>query len=81
MGTAILGIILALIPFTIWLIKRKLNAETPSTVYEDNVQKGDKAIATGNERVLNEHVNDLLREIHSNSGGQGDQKGGGKPNV
>lgn len=65
MGTAaaILTILAAVVPFFIWLYKKKAaEAEDPVKQEKDSNEKLDKAIADGDTDTINEFMHDKLQD-------------------
>lgn len=72
MTTAILTICGALVPFIIWLVKRKVTSdEMPSTMRQRYEEETRKLIAARDAVGVNRALDERLREISRNTGGQG----------
>lgn len=82
MTLAIIGLLVALAPAIVslvqWLLKRE--AKKPLTAAEQhtkNEQDIAKAIATGDERSVNLHVDDMLNKLRKSDEVRGNQRGQG----
>ena len=83
MTVAILSILAALIPFGIWLYKRKAaRVDDPLKQIEEKKNETDRIIKNHDARALNLHMDAVLRRLRyksrSNTGEQGNGGGGGK---
>ena len=65
MTLAILGILGALIPFVLWLARRRIESETPEKQHLDELKKADTILAERNEDKINTTIDDTLRDIES----------------
>lgn len=63
MTLTILGIIAALVPFVLWLARRRIEEQTPEKTHLEELQKIDTLIAAKDETKINISLDDSLREL------------------
>lgn len=80
MATAIIGICAALVPFIIWLIKRRITDDSePKLIRAKYEEESRKLVAAKDAVGINVYLDERLREISRNTSGQGNhtnQSGG-----
>lgn len=74
MATSILSLLAVLIPFIIWLIRRRMAAnDDPYTVKEKEDSGFAQAVAKGDETSVNVSLDDTLKWLQDHDGDTGGQ--------